>query len=174
MFFFNFFKSHFLLKNNWSLISVITACFLLLSSSSAEGQQPPEVGWGLSAEESEVKRRVQTALVPLPWPLRGIRSSLQGVWQACSPINCACSSPHVERKHHHHPLLPCIVPLAAAEWWFQPPSASLTNRETFFQFLPACVRLSYHRTISSSPPLTCLLLQSPAFLTTCQNNLNCK
>ena len=47
---FIFFKSHFLLKNKWSLISVNRACSHLATLSSADGQQPPEVGWGLSAE----------------------------------------------------------------------------------------------------------------------------
>ena len=84
--FFIFFKSHFLLKNKWSLISVDRSFSTAASPPSADGQQPPEVGWGLSAEAGVGKRRVQSTLVPLPWPLRGISSSLQGVWQACSPI----------------------------------------------------------------------------------------
>ena len=49
--FFNFFENHFLLKNNWSLISVNRACSFFNISVSADGQQPPEVGWGFSAED---------------------------------------------------------------------------------------------------------------------------
>ena len=84
--FFNLFENHFLLKNNWSLISVNRACSSSPSTVSSDGQQPPEVGWGFSAEVEDGKRRVQSTLVPLPWPLRGTSSSLQGVWQASSPI----------------------------------------------------------------------------------------
>ena len=58
-------------------------------------------------------RRVQSTLVPLPWPLRGISSSLQGVWQASSPIYWL-SSVHlvvdsqvpVSRVYHAAALLP--------------------------------------------------------------------
>ena len=57
-------------------------------------------------------------------PAWTISSSLQGVWQACSPINCSCSS-LVWTKHYHHPLLHCTAPLAV----------SFTSRETFLQFL---------------------------------------
>ena len=56
-------------------------------------------------------------------PAWTISSSLQGVWQACSPINCSCSS-LVWTKHYHHPLLHCTAPLAV----------SFTSRETFLFF----------------------------------------
>ena len=42
--FFVFFKSHFLLKNKCSLISVNRASPYIASLASADGQQPPKVG----------------------------------------------------------------------------------------------------------------------------------
>ena len=42
--FFISFKSHFLLKNKSSLISVNRACSLTVALASADGQQPPKVG----------------------------------------------------------------------------------------------------------------------------------
>ena len=65
--------------------------------SSVDGQQPPEVGWCLSAEDLEDDEEGPVNSGP-PGPLRGISSSLQGVWQACSPINCSCSPQHCVYK----------------------------------------------------------------------------
>ena len=79
-----------MLKNNSFLILVNRACSLSASLLSADGQQPPEVGWCLSAEDLEDDEEGPVNSGP-PGPLRGISSSLQGVWQACSPNNCSCS-----------------------------------------------------------------------------------
>ena len=71
---------------------------------SADGHQPPKVGvfisrgcgccWGGSSQ------------LWSPWPLRGISSSLQGVWQACSPNNCLCSPPPSVDKVSPLPPIP--------------------------------------------------------------------
>ena len=94
-----------------------------------------------SAVGVENARRVQSSLVPLPWPLRGISSSLQGVWQASSPIN-RLSSAH----------LPNV------------------DKALFFSFcnnfLPACVRPSllppHDILTSTNPPLVVDSIFSPA------------
>ena len=77
-------------------------------------------------------RGVQSTLVALPWPLRGISSSLQGVWQVCSPNN-RLSSVHIPN----------------------------VDKALFFSFcnnfLPACVRPSllppHDILASTNPPL---------------------
>ena len=100
--FFIFFKKQHLLKNNCFLILVNRACSLPSCLSSSDGQQPPEVGWCLSAEDLEDDEEGPVNSGP-PGPLRGISSSLQGVWQACSPINCSCSPhPHVYKAPPAH------------------------------------------------------------------------
>ena len=118
-----FVKDHCLLKNNLSLISVNTASFVKVRNFRQLDINHQKLV-SSSAGGCCTFRRVQLTLVPLPWPRRGTSSSLQGVWQACSPINCLCSS-LVWTKRHHHPLHHCTAPLPV----------SFTNRETFLQFL---------------------------------------
>ena len=55
-----------------------------------------------------------------PWPLRGISSSLQGVWQACSPNNCSCSRPPSVDKVPPlppTPVRPSPGPLVSVSGW---------------------------------------------------------
>ena len=80
------FKSHFLLKNNWSLISVnrryyphSQTCPLQMDLNHQMVGVYISRGWGRN-EDGPVNSGP-------PGPRRGISSSLQGVWQACSPIN---------------------------------------------------------------------------------------
>ena len=56
----------------------LALCALPSFQASADGQQPPEVGWGPSAEELEAVEECPVNSGP-PGPLRGISSSLQGV-----------------------------------------------------------------------------------------------
>ena len=82
-------KTYFLLKNNCSLLSDSTVCSCSIYHSPCRWTTI-NTSWLVSSSARGIERmnkRVQSTLVPLPWPLRGISSSLQGVWQACSPIN---------------------------------------------------------------------------------------
>ena len=133
-----FVKDHCLLKNNWTLISV-NKSMLLRGSCCCGSWTATTKSWCLHQPRlGRPLRRVQLTLVPLPWPRRGTSSSLQGVWQACSPINCLCSS-LVWTKRHHHPLLHCTDPLPV----------SFTNRETSSVFAIIFFR---HVSVCTTPP----------------------
>ena len=72
---FIFIKTYFWLRNNWSLISVNRACFCIHVILCRWTNINTSWLMSSSAEDWENNRRVQSALVPLPWPLRGISSN---------------------------------------------------------------------------------------------------
>ena len=96
-------KNKILLRNNWTLVSVNRGhCPVYLGSLLQMDLNHQMVGVYISRglhgnEDGPVNSGP-------PGPLRGISSSLQGVWQACSPINCYNSQPRIDITH-----LQCVI-----------------------------------------------------------------
>ena len=90
-------KNKILLRNNWSLVSVNRGhCLHCLYSPLQMDLNHQMVGVYISRGLDGNEDGPVNPGLPGPW--RGISSSLQGVWQACSPINCTCSSQHCVYK----------------------------------------------------------------------------